>query len=244
MAEGLASLEIESGDVICIVLQYLKENNLMETYNSLLAETGITMNVVDNLETFLVDVRHGHWDTVLKTITHLKLPDETLKLLYEQIVLELIEMKEIGAARSLLRQTDPMISLKKNDPDRYLRLEHLMAQDFFDARQAYGEGISRDMKRATIAEELASAVTVAPPSRLLTLLQQAVKWQQHCGILPPGTSIDLFRGRTSVKEVEDEQLPSRLHKTVKLGGKAHCECALFSPDGGYFVSGSVDGLVE
>lgn len=249
MNHKMPALDIEPSDVIRLIEQYLKENNLFRTLQSLQDETLVSLNTVDSIETFVHDIDSGRWDVVLKVVKLLKLPDSKLIDLYEQIAIELIELGELKPAKRLIYNTEPMQKLKSISPDRYSILENLSRRDFFDPREAYRDGITKEKRRNAIADALKKEVSVVPPQRLLTLLGDALKWQKHEGLLPSATSIDIFTGKAHMVHAEEETYPNSLHKhcikpVKNIDSTIFVWCAEFSPDGHYMVLGYSTGLVE
>lgn len=51
-----------------------------------------------------------------------------------QVVLELIELREVDTARALLRNAAVFAPMRLEEPDRFLRMEHLCARTYFDIR--------------------------------------------------------------------------------------------------------------
>ena len=56
----------------------------------------------------------------LQELSELSLPPHKLMSLYEQVVLEMLELRELDTARAMLRSTQPMLLMKRTEPQRYV----------------------------------------------------------------------------------------------------------------------------
>lgn len=169
------NLEVESEDVIKLMLQFLKEHNLSKTAEIMQEESGVSLNNVDDVSRFHNDIIRGRWDIVLETTQTLTLSKKKLLDLYEQVILELAEYGELETARGILRTTSSMEVFKRENPQRYLKLEHLLNKSFFDPREAYPQGTSKIQRRNELADALSKEVFTVPGARLTALLTQALK---------------------------------------------------------------------
>ncbi|KAJ3350590.1 hypothetical protein HDU83_009523 [Entophlyctis luteolus] len=279
-------IQVESTDVVLLMLQFMREQGLVRSMRALQEESGVALNTVDSKDDFILKITNGLWDEVLRTVVSLNLPARKLFDLYEHIAIELIDAAELHAARTLLRQTDVMQRLRDAFPDRAAHIESLLARAAagfaFDPRASYPHRASRDKRRALIAQSLAAEVVVVPSGRLLTLLGQCLKYQKSVGMIPDddddggddengvaegagalskdfnstetkanaeSLNYDLFRGVVvgtshDHAKIENDSPASTIYQSIKFPKKVHAESVVFSPDGQYMVTGSLDGMIE
>ncbi|KAJ9470021.1 Suppressor of mec-8 and unc-52 protein-like protein 1 [Diplonema papillatum] len=243
-ATKAGELEVDSSDVVKLVMQFCVENGLTKTFNALQEEAKVSLNVVPSLEGFQSDVKNGRWDAVLRALNQTTLPSAKLLDLYEQIAIEMVELREVDVARALMKESPPLRHMADKEPERFARLQQLCTKTFFDVRDAYPDGSTAKKRRTVIATNLSQDLTVVQPSRLLTLISQALRWEQQEGLLPTGSKFDLFRGVAKQKTDLYETFPTTLLRSIKFGKKACPEAAAFSPDGSFFFTGCIDGFIE
>ena len=118
---GLGSVEIDSADVVRLVLQYLKETGLAGAAAALEDEAGVRVNAVVGKEALLEDIRKGKWAEALPRVAELDLPAAASADVWEHVVRELVDAREPAAARDVARGAAPLVALKGSDPERSRR---------------------------------------------------------------------------------------------------------------------------
>ncbi|KAF4691647.1 Serine/threonine-protein kinase smu1 [Perkinsus olseni] len=255
MADTTQEVSVDSGDVVRLIIQFLKENNLNRSMQTLQEESQIYLNAVESVDGFCEDINHGRWDKVIQALATVQLPKDLLQDIYEQAFLECLGAGEKQLCALLLKHSAPMQSMKGDSQKNltYRRLDSLLNKPYIPVESELYQGEEKpEVRRKKLSERARPFLREADGQRLLTLLNQALKYQQNANLLPPGEKIDIFRGTTAPKsrnvEVQDyavaEEPPTHTSKILKFGKGAHPESIAFSPSGQFLVTGAADGLIE
>jgi hypothetical protein len=165
-------VEVDSSNVLKVVLQFLQENHFNATAETLIKESNVRMNAVTDLHHFKELVRNGKWEDFLKSISfYIFEPAATADVL-EQIVKELCSKGQNEAAQVLIKNSEPLIFLKQNEPNRFLNLEEMCYGVSETSTEKLEELIAR---RNFVAQEL--MLPQVEKGRLLSLIGQAMKSQ-------------------------------------------------------------------
>ncbi len=224
-----------------MLLQFLKENSLFETFDSLVKETNIHLNTIENPSLLSAAILDGQWDVVMREVATVELSDAVQADLFEQIVLEMAEQRELDTCRKLLK-TRPIRLLQANHPERFTRLDGIVHRGQVEEHE-WPMG-SKKKNRKVLSKTVVAELALVPPSRLLTIIGQALKWQRHMGHLPPSMAFSLFRDKAPEPNRADEQPPTLGLAPIVFAKGCRPVCAAFSPDGRSLATGSTDGFLE
>ena len=201
------NIDVESGDILRLIQHHLTECGLHESCRILREESGIGASATFSNVKSLASA--GRWGEVLSALSLLdprKIPLMTPELVadvHEMAILELTEVGEMEIAYASLRLLSneelggrfSSIERRIQEMDALRKQQNLTMTTTGDPSSSgtktstpldyYGrDNISRQKRRDDIAKRLSEAIPTAPRGRLLTLLQQSIKWQSHTGQLP------------------------------------------------------------
>ncbi|CRG97501.1 conserved Plasmodium protein, unknown function [Plasmodium gallinaceum] len=237
-------LEVSATDVIRLILQYLKENNLLRTFYVLQEESNIKLNAISNVDVLISDINKGDWKNVLFNITTIDLSDDTLMNLYEQLICELIEYKEKELAEKIMNECIVFKRMEKKYTDKYKKLMDLLNSNNINKSILY-DGLTKEEKRNNLCIMINNEITSCAPSRLLALIGMALKWQNYHNIIKnKNGKFDIFRNVEKDEITTIDVYPDKILKSIKFGNDSNVECCISSYNNDFLITGSSDGFIE
>lgn len=206
---------ISGEEVIQMMLQFCKENNLLNSLKALEDETGMIFNQVDSIE-LEKSFQSQEWDKVLKICRNL--PENILIQVHEHIIMELSILGEYETSKLLFDESQEIQNLKKSDYQRYVDLLHFTK---------YPKTFEKEKKRTEILKLLMSSVKHMPSSQLIKRLTQHQK--------------PVKKEEEKIEHKKEEKLS--LVRDIKFGSKTYPTCSLlYGQDS--IVIGTNDGFIE
>lgn len=216
----------------------------MRTFFVLQEEANVKLNASSDLHIIVNDIKRGDWKNVLHNITTVDIGEDTLYTLYEQLICELAEYRETELITKMMSECVIFRKMKHKSRDRYNKLRQIAFVKVPDKNALY-DGMGKEGKRNMICEKITEEVKPCAPSRLISLIGMALKWQNYHGLLNcKNGSFDIFRNVTKESVECIDTLPNTISKKIDFGEKVKVNHCITSKQMDYLVSCSTDGFIE
>lgn len=239
-------VQIDSHDIICLILQFLQRNGLTGSYDALCQESGATLNVLPDKRTCITSIMEYKWDSVLEQLKDVMIQKPTdLISLFSLMYLDLANKQEYDAARVILRESGPMRCLRDSDPTEYAHYEHILAtRCSLSASDHAKMGELRERSITFIEQTFVSAPEDDDDDiPLLSLVRDAIKYRLGDSTPPLDARFDIFRGIIlDVTPQSSQSIPDTIYQRVNVGVEPTALC--FHPDCQFLCIGDQDGFVH
>lgn len=243
----------------------MHENGLEVSLQALQTETNTRLNGLSNIDSIVEYVVQGSWEKVFDELKYISHVPEIFDL-YELVCVEMAAISGDGEnAQRLLSHAQSLIQASSKLERRVKNLEKLISQQMTtgcSSFEAYFEGASVEARRAKVASRIQLVVSKVPPSRLLTLLGEALRSQANFienkplrfdlvkGLIPTNTQSDQTQIiPTDIKFSPGELNTSKsipkcyLHQSVSEKIIRNVECAAFIKETNQLLLGLSDSFV-
>ncbi len=177
-----AYTNVNPSDIIKLTLQFLRENGLVNSANTLENESGIKLNAVDSIDRFRNDIISGQWQNILRDIDGVEIKSDVLVDLYENIIYDLIENDDREVASVFLTRVSIASNLLKFDHGEWYRKmeEYIGRSGSINTGYTIGdiymkEDYDMNIRRSLLADKLCMEVYEAKPMRLVNLIESGMK---------------------------------------------------------------------
>lgn len=195
-------MEVDANEVLRVVLQFLQESGLEKTALALEEEANVQLNVVNDLSKIEALILGKDWSSTFQSLKRCQLPPDVMWKLYEETLGDLVDQGQELAAKEILRESEDLAALKREDGLRFDELQDLVYQAHSAPRRRRQQLSEKDLEkgRGRLAKSVCACLTEAGPSQLLQLMSEALA----------------FRGELHIGSDEDEKSRKRKRRTPSL----------------------------
>ena len=181
-------------DVLKIIVDYLKQNGHSEAAKLICEQEKEPIDIFDDFEVFIENVKQRKWTAVLETVSGLYLKPMYLVELFSLCFLDLVFKGEIEAARVILKSAQPMKYLRVHDPPLYAHYDSLLMDQTLTSQEQIESEI-QSLQETVVSFFKSRFSKKANSALLLDVINDSLKWRFHSNEPDMNVDYDLVEQR-------------------------------------------------